>query len=270
MSNIALFILTHGRAHDIKTYETLKRFGTEKDVFLIVDDMDDELDEYRNTFKNVEVFDKRSVDVDTMTNAEEWCTPVYARNYAFELAKKKGYDYFVMLDDDISDLKIRAEKDGKLRSFDIKSIDDVFDGMAEFMAHSSVALLGFLPSGAYIGGLSGAYREKVKRDITQVFMCRTKDGSYFKGVMNEDYIASLALANDGKTALSLFLINLFAPTRMSNKGGLHDTYAKMGVYVRDFYTCIAYPSTGRFTSDLVFKRVKRATFPMIISEAYKK
>ncbi len=269
-NNVGIFILSHERAKDIKTVKALTKNKCAKDVYIIVDDMDSQLDEYNRLYDNVVVFDKMSVDVDTMTNKEIWSTPVYARNHIIEIAKEMGYTYCMMLDDDMSDFKIRAVVDDKLGTFAIKDFNKLIDDMVDYMNNTCIAILGFVYSTGYIGGANGPFSKKLKRDIQGAFICKVNEVPKFRGVMNEDYLISLDIGVQKKLAFSMYHTMAVTPTRMSNEGGLHDTYKQMSIYERDFYTCMAYPSTGKFSSDLVFHRVKNSTFPLIISERYKK
>ena len=42
--DFAVFILTHGRADNVKTYKTLKRFGYTGTIYIICSDDDKQLD----------------------------------------------------------------------------------------------------------------------------------------------------------------------------------------------------------------------------------
>ena len=45
--NFCAFILSHGRANNVKTYETLRRQGYTGDIYIVVDDEDKSIEEYR-------------------------------------------------------------------------------------------------------------------------------------------------------------------------------------------------------------------------------
>ena len=56
----AVFILSHGRPDNVITYQTLKRQGYTGKIFIIVDDGDKTLKEYKSRFKDeVIVFSKK-------------------------------------------------------------------------------------------------------------------------------------------------------------------------------------------------------------------
>ena len=50
--NFAVFILTHGRPNNVKTYKTLKRFGYTGKIYIIIDNEDTSADDYYKNFIN--------------------------------------------------------------------------------------------------------------------------------------------------------------------------------------------------------------------------
>lgn len=271
MSRFAIFVLSHERAGSIKTIETLEKLGCKKDVYVVVDDGDNELEKYKRKHTNLLIFNKKEIDCDTMVNWEEWKTPLFARNYILDYAKENKIDYAMMIDDDITNIKIRAENGGSLKSYNIKDFDKIIEETVEYMEKcKNIAVLGTGWQALYVGGLNGVYEKRVRRDVSQVFICDVKKCPKFRGIMNEDYIMSVDCAINKNVAMSMFIIMHMSPNRMSNKGGLNETYEKLGVYQRDFYTMIAHPSIGKIQSNLSLKRKAENAFPMIISERFKK
>ena len=102
--SFCVFILTHGRPNRVLTYDTLMRQGYTGPLYLIVDNEDETINEYKQKFgeDRVIVFDKLSVSktFDTGDNFDDRRTIVFARNACFEIAKELGYTYFLELDDD--------------------------------------------------------------------------------------------------------------------------------------------------------------------------
>ena len=62
-NKLVVFILSHGRPNNVKTYETLKRYGFKGEIYFIVDDEDNTLNEYIKNFgvDNVKVFNKKQM-----------------------------------------------------------------------------------------------------------------------------------------------------------------------------------------------------------------
>ena len=61
MNNMAVFILTHGRADNVITTKTLRKQGYTGKIYYIVDDLDDQIDRYIQNFgkENVSIFNKK-------------------------------------------------------------------------------------------------------------------------------------------------------------------------------------------------------------------
>ena len=104
-NDFAIFILTHGRAKNMLTLNTLKKCGYTGKWYMVIDNEDKTADEYYELYgkKNVIMFDKKK-------KAEEFDTCdlqtrdrkaiVYARNACFDIAEQLGLKYFLELDDD--------------------------------------------------------------------------------------------------------------------------------------------------------------------------
>lgn len=90
-NSFVVFILSHGRASNVKTLRTLKRAGYTGKVIIVIDNEDEQEDDYKRIYgnKNVYVFDKEDVArrYDAMDNFDERRTIFYARNACFEIAE---------------------------------------------------------------------------------------------------------------------------------------------------------------------------------------
>ena len=105
MDDFIVFILSHGRANNVVTYETLRSQGYTGRVGIVIDDEDKQGDDYREKFRedNVFVFNKDEIakNFDEVIKGDRR-TVVYARNACFDIARNIGVKYFVELDDDYS------------------------------------------------------------------------------------------------------------------------------------------------------------------------
>ena len=103
-SDFAVFILTHGRPDNVKTFATLKKCGYTGMIYFIVDNTDDTLPQYEKNFgaENVKVFDKKyyADRVDEGNNFDNTKVICHARNACFDIAKNLGIKYFFQFDDD--------------------------------------------------------------------------------------------------------------------------------------------------------------------------
>ena len=274
-NDFAVFILTHERVNEQKTLETLSTSGYTGKVFLIVDDEDKQLQEYKDKYgSKVIVFSKREVDCDTLTNQEEWRSVVYARNAVNSIAENMGLRYVFMCDDDITRFTFRVVRDGKLKGFKVNNIGRLLNKMADNMENGNISIFGFSQQGAYFGGAnSDKYRNGCQRTCSQAMIVDTKAGIPWRGIFGEDLQASLDAGAMGKVVLSTMLVSIESPERTTNAGGLHDLYHSNNQYVTYFQSVLPYPSTVKvfYKNGEAKHRIKQACVaPMIVSDRYRK
>lgn len=112
-SDFAILIATNGRADKQITYESLKNGGYTGKVYLVIDDLDEQGEEYRRRYgDSVIVFDKREYakKVDTMTAWEELRSDAYARVACYDIADRMGLEFFGMFDDDLSFVHVQVHE----------------------------------------------------------------------------------------------------------------------------------------------------------------
>lgn len=247
MKRFAIFILTNGRPNHQYTLEFLRK-SFKGDVFLVCDNEDKALKEYqRNYGEQVIVFDKKEwvSKSDPMDNFQSKNSVLYARNAVFEIAKDMGYEYFVMVDDDVTGLSFRYEKDGKLVGKPVKDFNKVSSAILETMDNTGTDFFSFGMDKIYIGGSSnGQYQKKIIDKVYCFIFCRTEQQHFYKGIMNEDEINNILSMSVGKLAKSLTAIQInYKPIGRDNIGGNAETYNENGYYsyVRNFYPIIAFP-----------------------------
>ena len=276
-NDFAVFILTHGRANQQKTLETLKKCGYTGRLYLVIDDEDAQGPEYYRRYRGQVIeFSKKEIEktFDTMSNAKEYRSVVYARNASYGLAKERGIRFILMLDDDITNLTFRVVRDNKLKGFGVHNIDRLFADMVEYMETANVSMLGFSQAGAFIGGASSQkYQDGCQRVLSQAMLVDVENPVVFRGIFNEDLHVSLDAGLAGKTALATMLVSITSPKRTTNKGGLHDLYVENSSYARDFYTVLAHPSVANITSnkqETTLRITRNGIAPMILNESFKK
>jgi hypothetical protein len=129
--NFAAFILSHGRADRVYTYETLRKHGYTGRIVVIIDNEDEGADEYRKRFgEEVYVFDKieAAKRTDAGDNFGDRRGVIFARNSCFDIARELGIDHFVELDDDYVDFRHKRNGHGEfIHKADILDLDAVFD-----------------------------------------------------------------------------------------------------------------------------------------------
>ena len=91
------FILTHGRPDRVLTYEKLRKHGYTGKIYIVCDDEDKTLPEYRKRFGDVLVFSKSEIakTFDEGDNFGDRRAIIYARNACFELARQIGATHFI-------------------------------------------------------------------------------------------------------------------------------------------------------------------------------
>lgn len=281
--NYAVFILTYGRPDNVVTIPTLMRSGYKGKIFLVLDDKDKTIDQYRENYSDDQLIifskDELKGSFDIMDNQDDDRTVTFARNKIFDLVKEKGFDYFILLDDDYNHFNYRFDEEYKyISSKPIRSINKIFESMIDYIANSPVKCIAFAQGGDFIGGKNGGMAEavKTKRKIMNVYVFKTAEPIQFFGRMNEDVNTYIRYGIVGEILLTTTQVCVEQSTTQSNEGGLTDIYKAMGTYVKSFYSVMASPSSVKI--NLMGNKHRRMhhviswghTVPKIISEVHKK
>ena len=275
----AVFILTHGRSEKVYTFDTLRKHGYTGKIYIIIDNEDEQRQDYENNFKNVIVFDKKQYAeiTDTADNLTARNVVVFARNACWDIAKKIGLTHFLVLDDDYKSFGYRYEENGKLKHTKMLKLDNVFENVLEFLDTSGAVTVAMSQGGDFIGGVnSKLFREGITRKAMNSFFCRTDRPFEFYGRINEDTTAYIVNGNKGKLFFTIANLSLEQLETQSNSGGLTEMYLELGTYVKSFYTVMYHPS-GVDIRLMGNKHMRLHHFvhwdncvPCIISEKYKK
>lgn len=245
--SFVVFILSHGRASNIKTLKTLKKAGYTGRTIIVIDNEDELEEDYKRIYgkNNVVVFDKLDISrrYDTMDNFDERRTIFYARNACFEIAEKLGYEYFLELDDDYTQLAFKVVRDGKFKSIDVKNANVLFDAMLDFLDSSGAVTVAFAQGGDFIGGKENKrYREKILRKAMNSFFCRTDRKFNFVGRVNEDVNTYCLLGIRGEKLFTYTNVVIEQTQTQKQKGGMSEQYFDSGTYLKSFYTVMCCPS----------------------------
>lgn len=278
--DFAVFILTHGRANNVITYDTLRSQGYTGKIYLIVDDEDSQQEEYKRKYGNqVIVFSKREMDgtFDIGDNFGDRRVVIYARNKCHDIAKQLGLKYFLELDDDYTIFMHRYEESGILRKIDCFNLDSLFDICINFLEKSGAYSIAFAQGGDYIGGTdSTAWTQKLLRKVMNTFFCKTDRPFKFYGRINEDTTMYTLLGQKGYLFFTLGNIMVQQLRTQSNPGGLTDIYLDKGTYYKSFLSVMYSPSCVKVSSmGDTYRRIHHKVFwnncvPKILDEKYKK
>lgn len=266
--DFAVMIVTHGRANDQRTIKALQKAKFSGKILLIIDDLDSQKDEYLEKYGDIcRVFDKEKWYKlsDTIDNFHNMKTPLYARNFCFELAKKEGFSYFLMLDDDIESFVYRGNKNDKMVRTQISNINFTIDELISYQKKANIDCIGFANDGGFIGGLNGKFSKLYGRTVQQAMLFYAGTKARFSGTKNEDL--HISVQNFDRTIIELYCIAVHSPKRGTNEGGIE--YGNM--YENTAYSIIICPSAIKVNSKSfgVIKSDKKI-FPQIISERWKK
>ena len=279
----AVFILTHGRPDNVITYQTLRRQGYTGKIYLIVDDEDKTIRDYKNTYEDeVIVFSKKAYQdkFDIMDNFAGNKVIVYARNACYDIARKLRLDYFFEYEDDYTQFMYRFVDKDKLGHKLATNLDAVLDAMIDCLNKTNASTIAFAQGGDFIGGAGSFKNNTLKRKAMNSFVFKVnkdpKDDTIFIGRMNDDVNTYLTQGKIGKLFFQVSNMMLNQLATQSNKGGNTEAYKSFGTYVKSFYSVIAAPSCCRIdlmgqTNKRIHHRIKwNHAVPKILDEKFKK
>lgn len=278
----AVFILTHGRPNKVITYNTLRKQGYTGDVYIIVDNEDKTLDQYRQRYGDkVIVFDKAAVaqTFDEGDNFNDRRAVIYARNASFRIARDLGLDYFLQLDDDYTDFRFKftAGLIYQHRAL-ISDLDRLFAAILEYYKSIPALTIALAQGGDFQGGADSSNVDRLwlKRKAMNTFFCSTARPFQFVGRVNEDVNTYVALGNRGGLFLTVFNAAIQQQTTQAGAGGMTEMYLDTGTYTKTFYTVMYAPSCVKVrqmgnTYPRIHHNVKwDCAVPRILSETYRK
>lgn len=282
-NNYAVFILSHGRPDKVLTYHTLRRQGYTGNIYIIVDDEDKSLQQYKDLYaEQVIVFSKKKYEgaFDIMDNFDNNKVIVYARNACYDIARDLALDYFFEYEDDYTQLQYRFAEGKALRGKAANKLDQLFAAMIDCLSRTRIDTIAFAQGGDFIGGIGSLKNNTYKRKAMNTFLFRVNADSHddikFIGRMNDDVNTYLTLGKVGKLFFQITKISLVQLTTQTNSGGNTDIYKKYGTYVKSFYSVIAAPSCCKISViGTANQRIHHSinwknAVPKIVAETHKK
>lgn len=274
-------ILTHGRPDRVLTLRTLERSGYTGPVFLVVDDEDKTLPEYRERYGDqVRVFSKSDIAArfDEADNFDDRRSIFYARNASFEIARELGFTRFIQLDDDYTAFSFRAGPAQEYGTWNITCLDEVFGLLLEYFDAIPAASLCFCQGGDFIGGLGNGAVENVtfKRKAMNTFICSTERPFAFVGRVNEDVNTYVAGGRRGLLFITLMGVQIVQLNTQTNSGGMTELYLDGGTYLKSFYTimfapsCVSITEMGEVNRRIHHRVDWQTAVPVILREEHRK
>lgn len=284
MRDCVVFIMTHGRADRVYTFDSLRKHGYTGPIYLVIDTDDEQGEEYIKRYgrDRVLIFDKKEEEalMDTGDIEGSMKCVVFARNVCFRFAKQLGYEYFVEADDDYTGFSYRFEEGDKLRGFPQNHLDDVFEAMFQFLDDSNALAVAPAQGGDYIGGVKGGiWKDKIKRKCMNLFFCKTKRPINFVGRINEDVTTYAYRGQQGELFFTVCDWHLSQKTTQAQAGGMTETYLDRGTYLKSFYSVMWMPSavkicmmggTGAIGSRIHHNVEWNNCVPKILNQKWKK
>lgn len=279
--SFCVFILSNGRPDNVKTLATLERGGYSGDWFIVVDNEDATRERYIQSHgaERVLVFDKLATarSFDTADLSKDRRSVVFARNACFDLARERGYDYFLQLDDDYDGIFYRHQEGEILRQRRVKQLDPLFGSMLRFLMAAPVATVALAQTGDMLGGAQGSeWRTRVLRKAMNSFFCRASDEWRFVGRLNEDVNAYTSLAHRGVVFLTTTYGMVSQGSTQQHAGGMTEVYLDGGTYVKSFFPVMMCPSAVKVAlmrsehGRIHHRVIDNHCAPKILSERHRK
>lgn len=246
--SFAVFILSHGRADRVLTYDMLRRGSYTGRIYVVIDNEDAACDAYRARYgAQVVVFDKPAVAewTDTGDNFSQRDSVVFARNACWQIAEQLNVEYFLVLDDDYRQITYRFTTDLRFtHERNVLDLDRLFATILEFYKSIPAATIAMGQSGDYIGGAkdSVAKQVRIKRKAMNSFFCSVHRPFRFLGRINEDTTTYCVLGNRGELFLTFFNTCIHQTRTQRAAGGLTPVYLRLGTYVKSFYSVMYTPA----------------------------
>lgn len=247
IDNFAVFILTHGRPKQIPTVGVLKHGGYTGPLYFLLDDEDETIDQYRAEYgeDRIKVFCKQDYydRIDEMDITGNKKAILFARHAVFDVARDLGYKYFLMLEDDFTNIEFRYAEDVKLKVKNVKNLDRLFKAYIDWLVSTKALTVCMAQGGDMIGGADNPkLRERVLRKAMNTFFCCVDRPIDYRGTMNEDVVTYTTLGSRGELMLTAVDSSIVQKATQSVSGGMSETYKDYGTYMKTFYAVMSMPS----------------------------
>lgn len=246
--NFAILILTHGRPEKVLTLSLLEKCNYTGRWYLVIDNEDKTADKYYELYgkEHVVMFDKlkKAQEFDTCDIlSRDRRAIVYARNAAFDIAESLGLTYFLELDDDYTEFRMRYDLNGVFSSLYVTQLDPLIEETLDFLDTSGALSVAWAQTGDFIGGMgSRVYKERLTRKAMNSFFCRVDRRFDFVGRINEDVNTYTWRGTRGELFFTIADMSLNQQDSQQNSGGMTELYLNAGTYVKSFYSVIVAPS----------------------------
>ena len=279
--DFAIMILSHGRADNVRTVNTLKEVNYTGKWYIIIDDEDNQRDEYIKNFgeEHIIIFNKEEAGktFDIMDNFKGRGVPTFARNVFHRIAKELGLTYFLELEDDYMCFRQRYEENDSLKTRYVTQFDELIQPYLDFLDLSGAVCIAFAQTGDFLGGTgSSVWSQQITRKAMNSFFCRVDRPFQFFGRFNDDVNSYVDNGKRGDLFFTTRDMCLDQPQTQVNAGGITEAYLQYGTYVKSFYSVILCPNCVKISEmGQSHKRIHHlidweVAVPKIISSKFRK
>lgn len=247
--SFAAFILSHGRAKETDTVNTILKAGYTGKWYIVLDDMDDSAPQYFQRFgrDHCIIFDKKAVagHTDAGDNLGGYNACLWARNACFDIARRLGIKYFQELDDDYFEIQLKSVDRTRTHLYGrcLKDYDRAIEMACDLIDDTGAYAVSFAQGGDWIGGAENRFISKpITRKCMNSWICRTDREIAFRGRMNDDVSTYLRYNLTGKPMFSIMPITFIQPPTQQLAGGMTELYKDTGTYQKTFYSIMYAPS----------------------------
>ncbi len=248
-----IFIITHDRPYNQLTLNLLKELGYTGKYMLVIDDTDNVkayVDNYGSD--KVVVFSKEyyfSIADTGLSKSERVLKfPQYARMAIEDIAKELGYQFFMVFDDDLTNIRIRYDKNGVLKSQSTKGIiNEVFSKCIDFIDTANIACASFGWGNSYRSGVKALYDYTSRnRMCAETFIRNGKFDVDWRPLMIHDLLTSISCNMQGQVWMQL--LNIQIDIKVSEgkcDGGSAEVYRSFNKFRRVCFPLMMYPSCNK-------------------------
>lgn len=276
----AIFITTHGRADNQITLNTFKSLGYTGDWYLVLDNTDSQYDAYVANYglEHIVVFNKQHFidETDCCQSVPQPKAVVFARNAVELIAQCLGYKYFMVVDDDVTNLRLRYPENGSLKSAKLHNhIDQILDMAVQYLATTNLACVTFGFTNTYRGGVASVEKFTSRNRLcAELFIRNGNIPVNWRANFVEDLITSIDVGVRGDVCLQFMPIQLeLCMNEGALPGGMSEAYNATGRFKFYSMPAIIYPNCVSVEFDgTKWKTRTKAEYsvPKIISSRYRK
>ena len=244
-NDVGVFIITHKRAEKVLTLEMFEKAKYSGQIWLVVDDQDEQLAQYKAKYKNLLVFSKEDYknDIDTHINKFEMNGAIFARNACNDFAQSMRLQYFFVCDDDLKRIYIKNPITGKMITKEsTKSIETIIEKMVEYLESAKqIKAIALADDGAFFGGINKEVQQGIKYTLTKIMLYRAEEPVKYESSLFEDMATVYSGYGIGELAFSIMMASVSSLKNGTNEGGCKELYEKLSYYIGGFMVMMCRP-----------------------------